>query len=371
VSSLTTVFLAGDVMTGRGIDQVLPHPSDPALCESYVRDARDYVELAERANGRIESPVDSAYVWGVALAELDAAAPDARIINLETSVTQSPDYWPSKGIHYRMHPRNIGCLTVARIDCCTLANNHVLDFGYAGLAETLATLHEAHLRFAGAGANAQEAGAPATIDLGQRGRVSVYACGAESSGIPEAWNAGAARAGINLLPDLSGNTARRLSTTILESKRAHDVVVLSIHWGPNWGYEVERDGRAFAHALIDSGAVDIIHGHSSHHPKGIELYRGRPILYGCGDFLNDYEGIGGHERYRGDLVAMYFVGMDVEGGGLASLRIVPLRIRRFSLARAVHADAEWLRRKIAQASPGLEGGFELAADNAITLRAIS
>jgi poly-gamma-glutamate synthesis protein (capsule biosynthesis protein) len=356
-------------MTGRGIDQVLPHPSDPALCESYAHDARDYVGLAERANGRIGSPVDFAYVWGVALAELDAAAPDARIINLETSVTQSPDYWPSKGIHYRMHPRNIGCLTAAHIDCCTLANNHVLDFGYAGLAETLATLHEARLNFVGAGANAQDAAAPAIIDLGQRGRVIVYACGCESSGIPDAWSAGAARAGVNLLPDLSHNTAQRLGATILQSKGARDVVVLSIHWGPNWGYEVGRDERAFAHALIDSSAVDIVHGHSSHHPKGIELHRGRPILYGCGDFLNDYEGIGGHERYRGDLVAMYFVQTEAGGNGLAGLRIVPLKIRRFTLTRAVRADADWLRRKIAQASPGLEGRFELATDNSITLRA--
>jgi poly-gamma-glutamate synthesis protein (capsule biosynthesis protein) len=362
--------LAGDVMTGRGIDQVLANPSDPALCESYVRDARDYVELAERAHGRIEGPVDSAYVWGVALAELDAAAPDARIINLETSVTRSPDYWPSKGIHYRMHPRNIGCLTAARIDCCTLANNHVLDFGYAGLEETLATLREARLRFAGAGADAQEAAAPATIDLGQRGRVLVFACGSTSSGIPDAWGAGAARAGINLLSDLSASTADRLSASMLGFKRAGDIVVLSIHWGPNWGYEIDRDERAFAHAIIDSGAVDIVHGHSSHHPKAIELYRGRPILYGCGDFLNDYEGITGHERYRGDLVAMYLLEMVAAGGGFARLRIVPLRIRRFALTRAARADAEWLRRTIEQASPGLDGRFALAADDSVTLRAI-
>jgi poly-gamma-glutamate synthesis protein (capsule biosynthesis protein) len=362
-----TVFLAGDVMTGRGIDQVLPHPSDPALHESYVRDARDYVELAVRANGPIDRPVDFSYIWGEALAKLDDFAPDARIINLETSVTQSPDFWPSKGIHYRMHPRNIGCLTAARIDCCALANNHILDFGYGGLAETLDTLREARLRFAGAGKNAEEASAPAIVDLGQRGRVLVFACGTTSSGIPEAWAAGSERAGVDLLPGLSDATARRLSASIMRSKRAGDVVVLSIHWGPNWGYAVDLEQRSFAHAVIDSGAVDIVHGHSSHHPKGIEVYRGRPILYGCGDFINDYEGIGGYERYRGDLVAMYVIGIGTGEEGLVGLRIVPLRMRRFALAHASHVDAEWLRRRIEQSSPGLDGRFDLAEDDSITL----
>ena len=366
---LTTLFLAGDVMTGRGIDQVLPHPSDPALCESYVRDARDYIDLAERANGPIERPVDFPYVWGAALAELDAVAPDARIINLETSVTRSPDFWPSKGIHYRMNPRNIGCLTAARIDCCTLANNHVLDFGYAGLIETLETLGRAHLRFAGAGRDAEEAAGPASIDLGERGRILVFACGSTSSGIPHEWGASAARAGIDLLPDLSETTASRLSARILQSKRDGDLVVLSVHWGPNWGFSVARDERTFAHAVIDSGAVDVVYGHSAHHAKGIELYRGRPILYGCGDFLNDYEGISGYERYRGDLVAMYFIEMGARDGGVATLRIVPLQIRRFSLTRPARVDAEWLCRTIEHASPSLDGRFELAGDNSITLRA--
>src|SRR5512143_3888726 len=143
---MPTLFLTGDVMTGRGIDQVLPTPSDPQLYESYVTDAREYVKLAERAHGEIRKPVSFDYIWGDALAELDRAAPDARIVNLETSVTTSPGPWPAKGINYRMHPANVGCLTAPRLDCCTLANNHVLDWGYAGLDETLRTLRAAGIR---------------------------------------------------------------------------------------------------------------------------------------------------------------------------------------------------------------------------------
>ncbi|MGH7710626.1 MAG: CapA family protein, partial [Gemmatimonadaceae bacterium] len=95
-----TLFLSGDVMTGRGVDQIFAQSNAPHLREPYIRDARDYVELAEQANGPIPRPVDPAYIWGDALGELDLVAPDARIINLETTITASDDFWPGKSIHY-------------------------------------------------------------------------------------------------------------------------------------------------------------------------------------------------------------------------------------------------------------------------------
>ena len=94
-----TLFLCGDVMTGRGIDQVLPHPSDPQIHEPFVKDARDYVQIAERANGPIPRPVDFAYIWGDALEEWDRMQPDLRILNLETAITTSNEFWPGKGIN--------------------------------------------------------------------------------------------------------------------------------------------------------------------------------------------------------------------------------------------------------------------------------
>ena len=108
-----TLFLAGDVMTGRGIDQVLPSPGDPALREELVRDARRYVALAEAANGPIPQPVDVSWPWGDVLTVLNEAEPDVRIFNVETSVTRSGDFAPGKRVHYRMHPDNAGCLVVA------------------------------------------------------------------------------------------------------------------------------------------------------------------------------------------------------------------------------------------------------------------
>ena len=107
------LFLCGDVMTGRGIDQVLPHPGDPQIHEYYMKSALGYVDIAEEVNGPIPRPVDFSYIWGDALGELDRMAPDLRIINLETSVTTSDDFWPHNGINYRMHPENVSCISAA------------------------------------------------------------------------------------------------------------------------------------------------------------------------------------------------------------------------------------------------------------------
>jgi poly-gamma-glutamate synthesis protein (capsule biosynthesis protein) len=139
-SKYITLFMAGDVMTGRGIDQILPHPSNPVIYEPYIKDARNYVALAEKANGPIHTPVEFSYIWGVALELLDRKNPDLRLINLETSITTNSEFWPGKSIHYRMHPENIGCLTAAKLDYCSLANNHILDWQYAGLFDSLKTL---------------------------------------------------------------------------------------------------------------------------------------------------------------------------------------------------------------------------------------
>jgi poly-gamma-glutamate capsule biosynthesis protein CapA/YwtB (metallophosphatase superfamily) len=121
-------------------------------------------------------------------------------------------------------------------------------------------------------------------------------------------------------------------------------VVASIHWGGNWDFDVTPQQRDFAHGLIDTAGVDVVHGHSSHHVKGIEVYRDRPILYGCGDFLNDYEGIGGYEAYRGDLALMYFP--TLLGGRLARLALTPTQTRRFRVRRAPDAGVRWLMQTL-------------------------
>jgi poly-gamma-glutamate capsule biosynthesis protein CapA/YwtB (metallophosphatase superfamily) len=336
------IFLCGDVMTGRGIDQVLPHPCGDELREDHVRSATEYVRLAEDANGPIPRPVAFPYVWGVALDELDRARPDVRMVNLETSITRSSEF-EAKGINYRMSPENAGCLAAAKIDCCVLANNHVLDFGQRGLLDTVSTLEHHHIETSGAGRNAAEATAPAIVDLADGTRVLVWSFADASSGVPASWAATDTHAGVNRLPDTSEETATRIARQIALFKEPRDIAVVSLHWGPNWGYDVPAAHRQFAHALIERADVSMIHGHSSHHPKTIEFHRSRAILYGCGDFLNDYEGIAGYERYRDDLALMYFADVDTVTKDVARLELGPLQIRRFQLVHCSEGDARWLQ----------------------------
>ncbi len=332
-----TIFLCGDVMTGRGVDQILPHPSNPILYESYVKDARHYVELAEQVNGPIDRPVGYTYLWGEALQLIRKA--DAKIINLETSVTYSDNYM-DKGINYRMHPENIPCLTVAHIDCCVLANNHVLDWGQEGLLETLETLEKVGIEHPGAGRDSNKAKAPAVLKVGGKGRVLVFSFGFASSGISYHWKATENWPGVNLLDNFSIETIKQVT----RHKQPYDVVIASIHWGGNWGYEIPAVHQEFAHNLIDLARVDVVHGHSSHHFLGIEVYKRKTIIYGCGDLLNDYEGITGHESYKAHLGLLYFVTVDTSKGHLISLKMVPTEVKKLQLARPGKKDCNWMQK---------------------------
>jgi poly-gamma-glutamate synthesis protein (capsule biosynthesis protein) len=353
-------------MTGRGIDQVLPHPSKPAIRESYMRSALGYVELAETTHGAISRPVDFTYIWGEALAELEERSPDLRVVNLETAVTASDEVYP-KGINYRMHPANVPCLVAAGIDCCVLANNHVIDWGLPGLLETLDALHGANMAIAGAGRDREEADRPAVLEVKGKGRLLVFGLGHPSSGIPRDWAASEHRPGVSLLPDLSSRTADRVAERVRRWKRRGDRVLVSIHWGGNWGYSIPREQRDFAHRLIDAGAADVVHGHSSHHPRAIEVYEGRPILYGCGDFINDYEGISGREEFRSDLVLAYFVTLDRDSDRLLRLEMTPFRTRRFRLERVARRDAEWVQATLDREGRKLGTRVELADDGSLVL----
>ncbi len=345
-------------MLGRGVDQILPHPSDPALREWYVRSALEYVALAKRVNGPIPKPVDFRYVWGDALTELDRLSPRARIINLETSVTTSGRFDP-KGINYRMHPANTPCLTAAKIDCCVLANSHILDWGRTGLIDTVRALRNAGIMTAGAGQDVGQAWAPTVIEVSNQCRVVIFAAGTNDSGVEIEWAASRSTPGVAFLNDLSDRTVALVSERVAQVKRAGDIVVLSIHWGGNWGYEIHRSHREFAHKLVDLAHVALVYGHSSHHPKGFEIYHGKLILYGCGDFLNDYEGIAGYEEYRSHLVLGYFPMMDPETGNLQRLEMAPFEIKRFQLHRATAQDARWLRDVMVREGTGFDAPIEL------------
>jgi poly-gamma-glutamate capsule biosynthesis protein CapA/YwtB (metallophosphatase superfamily) len=359
-------FLGGDVMTGRGIDQVLPHPLNPRLYEPHIGDARAYVELAENANGPIPRRVDLDYIWGEALPELRRDEVNLRIINLETAITTVETPWPGKEIHYRMHPRNVDCLSIAEINGCSLANNHVLDWGYEGLLETLRTLDAAGVKHAGAGNAAEDAAAPAVLNVPGKCRVLLFSFGSTTSGTPHQWRATSLCPGVNFLDDLSEATASRIAKGMRQFQQPGDLLIASIHWGGNWGHDIPLEQIAFAHRLIEEG-VSLVHGHSSHHVKAIEVFKGRLILYGCGDLLTDYEGISGYEDFRGDLALLYLVELDSRSGQLVSVQLLPMHMRRFRLEHVSVADARLLCDLLCHLGRQFGTKARLKENNSLTL----
>jgi poly-gamma-glutamate capsule biosynthesis protein CapA/YwtB (metallophosphatase superfamily) len=124
---------------------------------------------------------------GQCLAVFEVVAPDARVINLETSVTRSADFAPGKPICYRMSPDNLPAVTMAHPDACALANNHVLDLGRTGLAETLDALASAGLPAIGAGRDIAEAWQPAAVPVpggGPRSLTAIPCCFAQARMAP-------------------------------------------------------------------------------------------------------------------------------------------------------------------------------------------
>ena len=338
--------LTGDVMTGRGVDQILSAAGDPRLWERYVDDARTYVDLAEKASGPIPAPVDPGWPWGDALQVMDQVDPDLRIINLETSITTSDDTAPGKAVHYRMHPGNIGCLTAARPDACALANNHVLDLGVRGIEETLDALAGAGLPTAGAGRDKEEAWRPLELSAGDR-RVLVWSVGAACSGV--------AQPGGRPRPAGSGVRRRPVTGRCRGPLR------------PRAPYKATGRYRGRDHPLglelgirrpARPGPLRPLAGRQrgGRRPRALVAPppsgRGLPrqlVLYGCGDLVNDYEGISGDERYRPDLRLLYFVYLD-GSGRLDRVTMAPLQARQMRLWHAIEPDAQWLRRALNKAS---------------------
>ncbi len=344
------IFLCGDVMLGRGIDQIQMQSAPPQIHEDYLKDARTYVKLAESESGHIPRNVSANYVWGEALNVFKQRKPDIKIINLETAMTLSESYFP-KGINYRMHPANVSILEEAGIDVCALANNHILDWGVQGMRDTITSLESADILFAGAGKDKDEAQAPAVIET-KEGRVLIFSLAHILSGVPEEWGATDLKPGVFFISNFNQHTVNEIAALIKRYKQKKDLVVLSIHWGSNWGHDIPADHREFAHALIARAGVHILFGHSSHHPRKVEVYNGCPIFYGCGDFINDYEGIKSHKEFRGDLVLAYFVDVQIFPYKLNSINLDCLMLKHFQLVRPPLKDVKWMFNTINEVSEG-------------------
>jgi poly-gamma-glutamate capsule biosynthesis protein CapA/YwtB (metallophosphatase superfamily) len=301
---MITVALVGDVMLGRGVNETL-------------------------RSMRPEEP------WGDVLPALSSA--DLRIANLECAITGHDRPWTRtpKVFHFRADPRAVEVLRAARIDACSLANNHTLDFEEQGLLDTLRHLEAAGIRYAGAGRDREEAARPAFLTARTDGTCRVALLALTDNEPPFA--AGPDRPGTNYLPvSMEPQVLRRVEASVEEARGAGaDVVVFSNHWGPNMVERPNQLFRRFARAVIDRGA-DVYYGHSAHVFQGVEIYNGKLILYDTGDFIDDYA-VG--ERLRNDRSFVFRV--TLEGRELRRLKLLPVSLHyaRVELARGGEREA--------------------------------
>ncbi|MBI2610450.1 CapA family protein [Candidatus Kaiserbacteria bacterium] len=317
------------------------------------------VMLGRLVNERLQSELPE-YPWGDTLPLIRKT--DARICNLECVLSDggSP---ARKAFAFRSDARNVAVLEAAGIDAVALANNHSLDYGTEALADMLGLLDRAGIFHAGAGGDTTEAQALARMDFGD---VSVGLLAATDTDEP-GWDAQEGKPGVWFVPiDLSDPRARDLLARVRAARAEADVLIISLHWGSNWGSLPEAGHREFAYALIEAGA-DIVFGHSCHITRGVELYRGKVIMYGAGDFIDDYAVdelerndesfmfIVDAERDRIDRVAMYpTVIKDFQACLAGPARAKRIAERMETLCKELGTSTEWLET---------EGALEIEADD--------
>ncbi|MEK9156475.1 MAG: CapA family protein [Patescibacteria group bacterium] len=265
---------------------------------------------------------------------------DIRFCNLECVLSDVGEPWTktAKIFHFRSDAKNAAVLKTAAIDAVSLANNHVLDYGEEALAETIRILDENQVQHAGAGANRLCAEAPAIFEVDDK----IIGLIALTDNEPE-WEAGEEQPGVFYVPiDLGSFLAKRLFDLMAETRSLVDILIISAHWGGNWGYGVPPEHRELAHTLIESGA-DLIFGHSPHVFRGIELYHSRPIFYSCGDFIDDYAV---DEIERNDESFIFVVEFGAEGA--ERILLYPTAIVDFQASLAWGERARLIAEKMRQ-----------------------
>ena len=345
-----SINLTGDVMLGRLIDQLRPtHVSNPQEAQ--------YIRPFAISDPRLRS-YSSKSPWGGTLSLFHSS--NLNIINLETSVTTHSTPWPDKAFNYRMHPANIDFLREARIHYASLANNHSLDFCEEGLVETVETLEREGIKFAGAGRSNEEALRPARLmlkdntrssdsdaELADNYEVHVYS----ASDHPEEWSQ---VSGFHLI-DYTSQTRDHLKKLLnAENIPKPSLKIFSVHWGPNYSWRPSRSIQDLAHFLVDECDVDIIHGHSSHHVQGVEVYKNKPIIYGCGDFVDDYAV---DPAFRNNISALWrvVVGPKAEADvklEVKKVEIYPTLCKRFITSRLQknNPDYGWVKETLQRLS---------------------
>lgn len=299
------MLLTGDVMLGRLVNQALKHR-------------------------------DPDYVWGDTLPLFRAG--DVRICNLECVLSDRGRPWsaPPKVFHFRSDAKNAAALAAAGIDMVSIANNHVLDYEYVALLDMLDLLERTGIRYAGAGRNRDEARRPAVLERNGK-RVAMIAV---TDNEPH-WEATAELPGTFYTPiNTDDQRAAELLALVSETAKHAAILIVSLHWGPNWGYDPPGEHVMFARALIDAGA-DVVFGHSPHVFRGIEIYKEKPILYSAGDFIDDYAV---DEIERNDESFVFTI--DAEEHSVIEITLYPTLISGFQARRADPGSARRIAAKM-------------------------
>lgn len=275
--------------------------------------------------------VGAHYPWGDTDSVLRQA--DLTIANFECVLAAGGEPEAGKVFHFRSDPKNVASLRSAGIGMVSLANNHVLDYGAGAFGEMLPALDTAGVLHAGAGLDRDGARRPAVR------RVAGTAVGliAFTDNQPD-WEADAGP-GVFYVPVVaSDRRVDDLLALVRRTKARVGLLVVSAHWGPNWGSGAPSEHRELARALIEAGA-DVVYGHSPHIFRGVEVYRNRPVIYSAGDFVDDYA-VDPQERNDQSFIFL----LETDRGTPLRLRLHPTLITDFQARLAGRSSRQIAER---------------------------
>lgn len=297
-----TIGFMGDVMLGRGVNEII-------------------------------STKGYRYVWPNLIKELQKN--NINILNLEMALTNSTTKVP-KVFNFKASPDRANVLRMANITVVNNANNHILDYGPQGLIETLTTLDKLGIKHVGAGLNEAQAKKPIIIN---KNGIRIGIIGATDN--EPTWKALKDKLGTNYI-DVSHPD--NLVKEIIKLRPLVDILILSMHWGPNMVQRPSSDFIKFAHLLVDNG-LDIFHGHSAHLFQGIEIYKNKLIMYDTGDFIDDYAV---DPILRNDQSFLFNV--KVNKKGIESVELIPVIISNMQVNKAIGKEKESIITKIQKLS---------------------
>lgn len=298
-------------------------------------------------------------VWGDLLGTLQSL--DGLFINLESVLSQAGHPWRRtyRPFHFRADPHwAVPALEQAGVDWVSLANNHALDYGGEALCDTIDRLEEATIAHAGAGRTETTAHEPTRVSIDGveialiafTDNTPEYAAGPDSPGVA------------HVSFDLDESESRQTLASTLEAARKTDpdLIVASLHWGPNMVTEPSSAFEDVGRWLIEQG-VTIVHGHSAHVVQGIEIHNGCPILYDTGDFVDDYAV---DETLRNDRGFLFELQIQRDGTP-EELWLHPTEIRNCAVHTASEAATDWSHRQLRERSEPFGTQFEREDDELV------